>query len=343
MPRFVRFLGENGLPAWGQIEQTDVTGRASGGLLRELPNEHDPGYYPALLRAFEEGGGDEPFQAEPGMILPPVTQPAAVLAVGMNYQDHLDEINARNAEAGDPPIPQPTEPTLFAKFPSSVIGHDDAIILPHMAPHRVDYEAELAVVIGRRTVNTAPANALDNVAYYTCAHDVSARDAQLDAPSGQWSRGKSFDSFCPIGPYAAVGLNPDSLDIKLILNGEAVQSSNTHNLIFNVPTLISYLSHNMTLLPGTVILTGTPGGVGAFRNPPRYLQTDDICQVEIEGIGTLRNDVAADPYEGPAPTTQFTQTEPAPRVEDLNAIQTPPPSGGDDLEIPLEFDEEDDS
>ncbi len=334
MPQFVRFMGDNGLPAWGEVERSDAAGRASGGLLAELPPEHDPSYYPSLMRALEDGGGGDPFQAEPGMILPPVSRPPVVLAIGMNYQDHLDEVNAKNEEDGKPTMPQPTEPTVFVKFPASVVGHEDAIVLPHMAPSCVDYEAELAVVIGRKVVNASPANALDSVAYYTCAHDVSARDAQLEGPSGQWSRGKSFDSFCPIGPYAAVGIDPNSLDIAFVLNGEAVQSSNTQNLIFDVPTLISYLSHSMTLLPGTVILTGTPGGVGAFKDPPRYLRPGDMCQVTIEGIGTLRNEVAADDYTGYTPTSQFKGSPPPPAP----APASSPVQDDPDLDMETDFD-----
>ena len=126
MPQFVRFMGDNGLPAWGEVERSDAAGRASGGLLAELPPEHDPSYYPSLMRALEEGGGGDPFQAEPGMILPPVSRPPVILAIGMNYQDHLDEVNAKNEADGKPTMPQPTEPTVFVKFPASVVGHEDA-------------------------------------------------------------------------------------------------------------------------------------------------------------------------------------------------------------------------
>ncbi len=313
MGTFVRFLGDDGVATWGVVDQSDAEGHASGTLLDDVPAEHDPGYWPALLAAFDDPSGGEPFHAESGMIVSPVGRPPQILAIGLNYQDHLDEINDANAASGAPIIPQPTEPTVFVKFPASVVGHEDAIVIPRMAPAQVDYEAEFAVVIGREALNVAPNNALDYVAFYTCGHDVSARDAQLEAPNGQWARGKSFDTFCPLGPYAATDLDPSGLDIRLILNGEAMQTSNTRHLIFDVPTLISYLSHNMTLLPGTVIMTGTPGGVGHFMDPPVYLVPGDVTEVHIEGIGRLRNDVVGDETSGYTPATAFAGPMPEPR------------------------------
>ena len=313
MGTFVRFLGDDGVPTWGTVERSDDDGRASGTLLAQLPPEHDPAYYPALMAAFGDPDGGEPFQAEPGMIVSPVGRPPLVLAIGLNYQDHLDELNVANAASGAPLSPQPTEPTVIVKFPASVVGHEDTIVIPRMAPSQVDYEAEFAVVIGHEARDVTPANALEYVGFYTCGHDVSARDAQLEAPNGQWVRGKSFDTFCPLGPYAATGLDPSGLDIRLILNGEAMQSSNTRHLIFDVPTLISYLSHNMTLLPGTVIMTGTPGGVGHFMDPPVYLVPGDVTEVDIEGIGRLRNHVVADESSGFTPSTAFAGPMPAPR------------------------------
>lgn len=305
MGKYVRFLSERGLPVWGEVHTEESDGSASGLLLESIPPEHDLNYWPQLLEAFQNGGQGPSFHVEAGMILPPVSRPPLILAVGMNYQDHLDEINALNAERGQPLVPQPIEPAVFVKYPGSVIGHEDAIVLPHMAPHQVDYEAELAVVLARPVTNLTPEMALGSVAFYTCAHDVSARDAQLQAPSNQWCRGKSFDTFCPLGPYAVTDLDPSSLEIRLALNGEGMQSSNTRHLIFDVPTLIAYLSHSATLPAGTVILTGTPGGVGHFRNPPVHLKAGDVVEITIEGIGTLRNPVVADDYHGYIPTTAF--------------------------------------
>lgn len=293
------------MPAWGEVTATDADGQTNARLLPSTPPEHDPNYYSALFDAFQRGGNGANVTIEAPMILPPVGRPPIVLAIGLNYQDHLDESNAGAVASGRQPAPQPFEPTLFVKFPSSVIGHEDSIVLPHMASSKVDYEAELAVVIGRQAKNVSADRALEHVAFYTCAHDVSARDAQIEAPNGQWVRGKSFDTFCPLGPYAATGIHPSGLDIRLILNGNVMQSSNTRNLIFKVESLISYLSHSITLLPGTVILTGTPGGVGHFMEPPVYLQPGDVAEVEIEGIGTLRNSVVADDYIGSIPPTKF--------------------------------------
>jgi len=305
MAKFVRFLDHRGMPVWGEVHSEEADGSASGALLGSVPPEHDPNYWSRLLDAFRGGGQGPAFHAEAGMILPPVGRPPLIVAVGMNYQDHLDEINAANAEKGLPLISQPTEPTVFVKFPGSVIGHEDAIVLPHMAPHQVDYEAELAVVLARPVRDVTPERALDAVAFYTCADDVSARDAQLLEPNRQWCRGKSFDTFCPLGPYAVTEVDPFSLDIRLALNGEMMQSSNTRHLIFDVPTLIAYLSHSATLPAGTVILTGTPGGVGHFRNPPVHLQPGDVVEITIAEMGTLRNPVVADTYQGYMPATAF--------------------------------------
>jgi 2-keto-4-pentenoate hydratase/2-oxohepta-3-ene-1,7-dioic acid hydratase in catechol pathway len=160
----------------------------------------------------------------------------------------------------------------------------------------VDYECELAVVIGRAARNVNEADALDYVLGYTCANDVSARDWQLKLDR-QWARGKGFDTFCPLGPALVTRgdiPDPGQLAIRTRLNGELVQNSHTSDLIFSVPELIAYLSRGMTLVPGTVILTGTPEGVGMGRTPPRYLRPGDVCEIEVERIGTLRNPVVAE-------------------------------------------------
>jgi len=290
---------------WGEVEDVGSEGAASGSLLSALPHEHAPGYYPALLSAFDSGGRGAAFSATPESIVSPIQRPAQILAIGLNYQDHFDEANEGRRAAGQPELSQPLEPTLFVKSPASVIGQEDAIILPHMAPSQVDFEVELAVVIGREALNVPVETALRYVAYCTVGHDVSARDMQLEGPNGQWVRGKSFDTFCPLGPFAAVGGDPSGCDVELRLNGEVMQSSNTGSLIFDVPHLISYLSHSSTLFPGTVIMTGTPGGVGHFMNPPVYLRQGDVTEATIEGIGTLRNHVVLDKYDGVVPRTKF--------------------------------------
>lgn len=215
-------------------------------------------------------------------LLAPVAPPN-VLAIGLNYGRHAAESQMK----------PPDHPLLFIKATTSVIGPNDPIILPHMAPSEVDYEAELCIVIGRTAKNVSKEQALDYVFGYTCGNDVSARDCQFRL-DGQWARGKSFDTFCPLGPWIETDLQADDVRIRSLLNGRTMQDSTTSDLIFDCPTLISFLSHNMTLLPGTVIMTGTPEGVGFPRKPPVYLQPADVIEVEIEGIGTLRNPVQAE-------------------------------------------------
>lgn len=210
--------------------------------------------------------------------------PVNILALGINYKKHGDETA----------MSYPDQPILFLKATTSVVGHEDNIILPAIGPTCVDYEAELAVIIGRQAKSIRPDEALDYVLGYTCANDVSARDWQFDKQKGQWARGKSFDTFCPLGPWIVTKdeiPDPDNLKIRTLLNGNVVQDSNTSQMIFNVRKIISNLSQSMTLLPGTVILTGTPDGVGFTRQPPLYLKEGDTVSVEIEKIGTLTNEV----------------------------------------------------
>lgn len=216
--------------------------------------------------------------------LPPV-EPPNVLAVGLNYRGHAEETKQ----------PLPERPLIFLKATTAVTGHDSPIVLPRVAPGEVDFEAELAVVIGRRAKNLSPGEALDYVLGYTCANDVSARDCQKRIDK-QWARGKSFDTFCPLGPWLVVagGLDPDSCAIRSRLNGQVMQDSTTGDMIFSCRELISYLSQQFTLRPGTVILTGTPAGVGTVRQPPVFLRPGDRIEVEIEGIGALSNPVTSE-------------------------------------------------
>lgn len=217
-------------------------------------------------------------------LLVPVT-PVNVIAVGLNYRRHAAESGAQ----------VPAEPLVFVKLTTSVIGPGEPIVLPAAAPDEVDYEAELAVVIGTKARKVSEADALKYVLGYTCANDVSARDCQIRRDK-QWARAKAFDTFCPLGPCLLIdpAVNPNSLPIRSRLNGEVMQNSNTADMIFSVPFLVSYLSQQFTLLPGTVIVTGTPEGVGCARKPPVYLRPGDSISVEIDGIGTLTNPVAAD-------------------------------------------------
>ena len=211
----------------------------------------------------------------------PILKPGGILGIGLNYRDHA-------LESG---MPIPSEPIVFVKCVSALAGPDEAIHLPSTSSE-VDYEAELVVVIGRRARHVPMSEAMDYVAGYTIGNDVSARDWQLKKPGGQWTLGKSFETFAPIGPWLVTKdeiPNPQSLAISLRLNGETMQQSNTNQLIFSVESVVSYLSAIFPLNPGDLIFTGTPPGVGFARRPPVYLQDGDLCEVEIEGIGVLRN------------------------------------------------------
>lgn len=208
--------------------------------------------------------------------------PTNIIAIGLNYRRH--------AEEGGMPVPE--YPVVFAKLTSSLTNPGEPIFLPLDAPDEVDYEAELAVVIGKTARHIKAENALDHVLGYTCANDVSARDCQ-GRRDLQWTRAKSFDTFCPLGPSLVVDsqMDPNSLPIRSKLNGKTMQESNTEDMCFSVPTLISYLSQHFTLLPGTVILTGTPEGVGSAQRPPAFLRDGDTISIEIDGIGELTNPV----------------------------------------------------
>lgn len=209
----------------------------------------------------------------------PVTCPGKIIAVGLNYRDHALETKQEI----------PSTPVIFAKFPSSINGPDSDVVMPGSDP-QVDYEAELAVVIGRRAKAVSEPAALDYVAGYMPLNDVSARRWQF--ADKQWVRGKSCDTFCPTGPWLTTAdavPDPHALAIQMRVNGRTVQNSNTSNLIFRVPTLIAFISEAITLEPGDIIATGTPDGVGVFRKPPVFLKAGDVMEVEIESLGTLRN------------------------------------------------------
>jgi 2-keto-4-pentenoate hydratase/2-oxohepta-3-ene-1,7-dioic acid hydratase in catechol pathway len=215
--------------------------------------------------------------------------PTQILCIGLNYRQHAAETGAK----------VPERPILFVKGVNALQNPRDPILIPtHAASDQVDYECELAVVIGRLCKNVSREDALKYVLGYTCCNDVSARDWQLQWGGGQWCRGKFFDTFAPLGPCLVTPEempNPNALRIKTVLNGQTVQDSSTSDMIFDVPTLISFLSGSTTLLPGTVILTGTPQGVGMAQKPPRWLKVGDTVSIEIEGIGTLTNPVEREP------------------------------------------------
>jgi len=218
----------------------------------------------------------------PGPLLPPV-EPPLILAIGLNYRKHAEETHARI----------PDHPVVFVKTLNSLTGPTSPIVLPrYLRSDKVDYECELGFVISRDAKNVTRNEAMDYVLGFIAANDVSARDWQKEWGGGQWSRAKSFDSFCPVGPYLVTKdelPNYDRLAISTRVNGEVLQASTTADLIFDIPTLVAFLSGSTTLKAGTLVLTGTPNGVGMARTPQRWLQPGDLVEVEIEGIGVLRN------------------------------------------------------
>lgn len=259
--KIVRFLSDDGRPRHGRLTED---GRAQ----------------PLIGDLF-----DHPtFAAEPmpvTTLLPPV-EPPNIFAIGRNYRKHVEETGAR----------LPEQPLVFLKPTTSLLAPAGTILLPNAAPNEVDFEAELAIVIGRVTRQVPANRALDAVLGYTCANDVSARDCQRN--DKQWSRAKGFDTFCPIGPCLVTPdeFDPDRCAIRSRLNGEIMQEANTDEMLRPCGELISFLSHQFTLLPGTLILTGTPAGVGMARQPPRFLRDGDQIEIELDGIGILKNRVS---------------------------------------------------
>jgi 2-keto-4-pentenoate hydratase/2-oxohepta-3-ene-1,7-dioic acid hydratase in catechol pathway len=213
-------------------------------------------------------------------LLAPIRNPSKVVAIGLNYMDHC-------RETGTPP---PTTPVIFTKFTTAIVGPGAAIRWDPALTSKVDYEAELAVVFGKVTRRVSKDEALDYVAGYMNANDVSAREIQRG--DGQWVRGKSLDTFCPLGPSLVTAdkvPDPQALNIRSTLNGQVMQESNTREMIFDIPTLIEFASRAFTLLPGDVLITGTPHGVGIGRTPPVFMKDGDVVSVEVEGLGVLTN------------------------------------------------------
>jgi len=223
-------------------------------------------------------------EANISKILAPIN-PKSILGIGLNYKKHAEEANAE--------IPE--YPVLFMKQPNTVQNPGDPIIIPKILEcESVDFECELAVIIGKKCKNVKKSNALDYVLGYTCANDVTARDWQFFKGGSQWCRGKTFDTFCPLGPVITLKdeiQDPNSLKIKTILNGKTMQDWNTSDMIFDVPTIIEFLSGSTTLEPGTIILTGTPHGIGYAREPKVLLKKGDSVTIVIEKIGNLTNPV----------------------------------------------------
>ncbi len=276
------------------VEGRPRIGAKSGSLVYDL-NALNP-ELPSDMLSFLSGGsplldaaervvsrGEGGLEVESLDILAPISNPEKVICIGLNYADHAEESG----------MAIPTEPVVFSKFASSIVGPTDPIESPPSST-KLDYEAELVVVIGKSGRHISEADAFDYVAGYTVGHDVSARDYQLEKPAGQWILGKTFDTFAPIGPCIVTRdeiPDPHNLEIRCILNGEIVQDSNTRHLIFRIETLISYLSHVFTLNPGDLIFTGTPPGVGMGKDPQVWLKPGDDVVCEIDGLGRIENTV----------------------------------------------------
>lgn len=240
----------------------------------------------ALERARQAIATGQAFSAEGIQLLAPIPNPEKVICIGLNYADHAAESGAAI----------PNEPVVFNKFPTAVSAPGAPIVLPKVT-EKVDYEAELVVVIGVGGRHIPVEQAYSHVAGYTCGHDVSARDWQLQKPGGQWLLGKTFDTFAPFGPALVMSdevSDPGNLNIALRIDGVTLQNSNTRQLIFSIDQLISYVSGVCKLKPGDVIFTGTPPGVGAARKPPIFLRPGNRVEVEIEGLGVLENPVVAE-------------------------------------------------
>ncbi len=221
--------------------------------------------------------GKEIFADDIVSYLPPV-DPPNIIALGLNYAEHVKEFDRTNS---------PDTPVIFMKSTSSLNCHGGKIVRPGVAPAFIDFEAELGIIIGKKVSNIDPEAAHKYIYGYTCVNDITARDCQKH--DVQWVRAKSFDTFCPVGPCIETELNPVGLEIRSTLNGYVMQESNTTDMIFKPDEIVSFISRCMTLLPGTLILTGTPPGVGFARDPKVLLQPGDCIRVEISGIGTLEN------------------------------------------------------
>ncbi len=255
------------------------------GEVRQLAGEET-----SMMTLIEEGAeqqsvGGESVALEDVKLYPPVARPGKVIGIGLNYEDHAAETGAD--------IPE--KPIVFAKYPNTITGPGNSIRIPEITK-QADYEAELAVVIGRRAWNVEAGEALDYVFGYMNANDVSSRDLQF-SEGGQWTRSKSIDTFAPTGPYLVTKdeiEDPQNLSVKCTLNGEVMQDGNTEKMIFSIAEIVAFLSTGMTLEPGDIILTGTPPGVGVARDPQVFLKDGDEVSIEIEGLGTLTNSVEAE-------------------------------------------------
>lgn len=268
--KLVSYSHNGGGPKVGRLEGETITPLGDGDVMGYIKNGGS-------------GGSEGEAVALSGVkLLAPIRKPEKFIAIGLNYEDHAAETGAD--------IPE--RPIVFAKYPNTIVGPGDAVVIPPIT-EKADYEAELAFVIGREAKDVSAADALDYVFGYMNCNDVSARDLQF-SEGGQWTRSKSIDTFAPIGPFIATAdevEDPQNLSVRLTLNGEMVQDGTTQKMIFPVAELIEFLSAGMTLVPGDIISTGTPPGVGAARDPQLFLKPGDTMTVEIEGLGSLTNPV----------------------------------------------------
>jgi 2-keto-4-pentenoate hydratase/2-oxohepta-3-ene-1,7-dioic acid hydratase in catechol pathway len=272
--KLVSYSTEGGTQGLGYIEDGEILPLAGASMLEYIEQDQS---------AKMQSGGETVSLSE-AQLHAPVVRPAKIVCIGLNYEDHAAETGRE--------IPE--KPVVFAKYPNTIIGPGEAIRVPPITG-QVDYEAELVVVIGRAAKNVPKEEALRYVFGYTNGNDVSSRDLQF-SEGGQWTRSKSLDTFAPIGPYIVTRdeiPDPQSLSIRCILNGEVVQEGRTSKMIFSVAELIAFLSTGMTLVPGDIIFTGTPAGVGFVRDPQLFMQPGDEVTVEIEGLDAITNPVEA--------------------------------------------------
>ncbi|MBK7928683.1 MAG: fumarylacetoacetate hydrolase family protein [Bryobacterales bacterium] len=282
--KLVTFIGQDALAQPGVIQNGRVVGLARLGFPSTTAVMVAGDGAKGQIQSFVNANEPSSPMLETVKLLAPVPRPPKIICIGLNYRDHAIESN----------MAIPEVPTVFCKFASSVIATGENVVLPKNST-KPDYEAEFAVVIGKGGRYIAAENWEEHVYGYLNLNDVSARDYQL--ATSQWVIGKTFDTFCPMGPYILTKdevADPHNLEIKITINGEVLQHSNTKHLIFNIPTLIAHLSSVMTLEVGDIISTGTPAGVGLGRTPPRWLVAGDEMVVEVEGLGELRNQCVAE-------------------------------------------------
>ncbi|WP_139993417.1 fumarylacetoacetate hydrolase family protein [Paenibacillus paridis] len=261
-----------------EVQTLNVSGNARNVIQLLADSELKPDHLTTLAK----GGAVYPLSDV--KLLSPLTDPEKIICIGLNYHDHVIESNMQ----------VPKVPVLFPKYNNCLAGHEDEITIPREV-QQCDYEVELAVVIGKTAKRVSKESAMDYVFGYTVLNDVSARDIQLNEP--QWTRGKTIDGFAPTGPWIVTADevdHPGKLNISLSLNGEVMQNSNTKELIFDIPYLVSFLSNTITLQPGDIISTGTPPGVGMGKKPQVWLKAGDLVEATVEGIGKLRNTFIAD-------------------------------------------------